>query len=1597
MARYSINEGLDSFSASDEPSIPSYLVAADTHNLANGNDSFFDSVENAVTGAGKFVIASLASGANQLYNIAPSLGNLFGGDFELSKTEDVMEMLDSDLAQYYKQNSQVVDVAGFIASSLIPGMAGVKFLNAGQTALRGAAETGKLGTNLAAATNLLAPSQPKLLAEAVKAAVSPNAAQAVWNPNTLRAVAANLTQNTLEGIAFTTAVEATMFNSPVLESHDVGDIASNIMYGGLLQGAIGGALGTAGIAHKIYKKLREVGREVAPVTTRHLLTESAPASSKILTYLDDANTTPFPDDASEFAQKFLSLRETKLRNIEVDVRNEFGTLAGGDQPLAQLWYDWHKIVGTEQTEKTLFGMLGVSRVNHTLKEESKINAIIAKGLEATPEETAFVNNHKITYYKNWGEAAGNHVDEAPRVVGIADTIKPSQKFKDVINGYGQTLKKVWNPLTSSHLEAEARYITAMKTTLQDGVEISYTDLPYLQAAREQAVLPAIKLADSSVWTPSTMKELTEHILQAKESIALKLAKDGVDSAKIAKIVDAQEDWLHGVKLPEDKNAFAMRHAQDTYTQNMKSAKLLGEDAAQIPVWEIPQYTKVLRDVSPITDIDGVVVEGMAAIKASQKIYATQAGVIADNIIGQEIKFSPISDKAMLTANPRGPGGSLISSMNENFGQLGMVVQYNGQQVLKAIKTATDSFDNVSTPILYKLASNEAAAIEWSVLNARLRSIPEQYILDPSGASNLVLARWRRYQEAVSQGAKVAVPEIADDIPKTIPIRNADTYEVTKLHIESNSKRVEAYSKIRTQQGVKFERDPQAFYPIPADPRNFKFYAFVVDDSITNTFGKSKMVHATDAANLEAQITELKKLNPSLKIFTGKDAEAYYKSIGQFEYERTLTDVTFDASFKRTGTSATMTPMTDPARIVEDFKNWHHAREANLIREATLLKFEPQVKTLMKLGDDFSSVQRSHYTAMDALSYVQNTEKNPYHDYVKTLIGVSTAKDYPIYTAVNELLDRKVSSLFNSIYETFYTSKSVAELDKINSLMHEYGYTGPAYSAMMNTLANHSAPVGVLTDYVRKANAVLGTVMLRLDPINALNNIIGANVLLGAEVKAVTRAIMKGDQDAVGELSQLLHIQTPGTGDLIRSPSKLIANSMKRFHSQEGKELRELYKQRGYITSISDTYMETISGLALSGSENAATLTSKLDKVVSNLKSKAQLGEKLTGNTFAEEFNRFVAADVMKQLTDIAVKSGKLSSEEAWAYINTFVNRTQGNFIAAQRPGMFSGPVGQAIGLFQTYQFNFLQQLLRHVGEGSAKDTATLLGLQSSIYGLNGLPAFNAINTHIIGTASGNKDHRDTYDFMYGAAGKVGGDWLMYGIGSNVWGLIHPDLRMNLYTRGDINPRQLTVVPVNPADVPIVNAAAKFFSSMKQTTSNIADGGNVWTSILQGIEHSGINRPLAGLAQTFEAFTNPQLKSYSTSSKGNVIAANDLWSIANLTRVAGAKPLDEALAIDRSFSLDVYATKDAEDRKDLGRAIKTAVIGGNQVTREQIVDFAKEYAARGGKQEKFNQFFMQQFRAANTSQANEMMKHLADPSAQSMQRLLGGYNLSDFSN
>lgn len=1652
MSRTAYEEALAS---GDLSKLPSYITASDTLSGANKNQSFLDSALETVESIPKFIGVSVISGANQLYNIPADLGNLiFDAGIETSKTEDVITGLDSDLGQFYTEHKQGADLVGFMVSSAIPGLGGVKILNAGQASLRTAITAGKFSPTMGKALGLLAPAKKLHLDRAIKEAMTGTSVASLTQGNALRAITAGFGQSALEALAFETATAATLFNSPILENQDFGDFVTNVAWGAGVFGLVGGAIDATKIRFSLKNVVDEAATAARPWTS---ISEPAAASSiyeRIAIRLEDIKSVPdnIPAGLDPARATFLEQAgKTKVNKLNTLIRKDLAEITGGDQQLADTLFQTFKNSPVEEAQSAFIGLQRATplKVHATGvgKRAEILTSKVASGKATVAEMDEFLETKlKTAYAKAWGEGAGKvtaAADGEPIITQLVDTLGKNQrihvskgisktgagkvtagKHEFKFNTYENVGKKpkLARPITHSTvkagvLETNARYIWADRLeqftpSASKPYKVDVNDLPLL----EKMYLDTIDNADALAHVEFTGlradefvgENLFEFVAAKKIEVANKLLgrkTNPVVQDEIAAMVNVKSSLLSGAVKESPVNTFhaddifAMQDHTARYTQKLVDQGSRHKSEGLVDLWTQPQHIKMTYDTTPFNDVNNFVLENMVTIKAQQKLYqegTARASAQTGSLREFYDQLPEINSGRVYTqAVPSGGEAGVVTSAGGNYGSLAAAVTQAGNVTSRAIAAAKTTTREALEPLLYKLGTKKAAAVEWSTLNARVRGIEGQYGLNEAGTAlePLQLIRWRKAAaEATETGAKAPRAPTLTAGQRTEPvieILHQETRDLLRAHIEINGSRTNDLAALRTAQGAQFNRSPDVFYPIPVNPKDFPHFALVTDSSITSG-NHSKTLFATSADELNTMVRKLKQ-NPQLTVRTKQEADDYFKSIGQWDYEKTLSDNYLDNAAHRVGVSEPFIVSTDPQKITSEMLDWHMQRETGLVREAVTSNYEVQFRELQRLGDEATNIASSRFGAAPIEEFAESAVKNPFAGYVRTALAIKNKADYPWWTIPNQMADVAFSRMFRKIGNAFNTLKPGDDVTEINKLLKQSGYKGAQYDAEMDIFANVRPAKGLLTETVQKANSLLATTILRWDPLNAANNAISANVLLGAETNAVIRAISRGDKGAVGALADVAKIKVPGTGELILAPEKLIARAISKFGTKT-KDFK-FYEDNGFITSLSRQYSDTLEDLTFAG--NLDSWAAKVKSRHAKMKEIGNIGEVATGNKLAEEFNRFVAADVMKQLTDVGVKRGLISAKEQLAYINTFVNRTQGNYLAAQRPMLFQGPLGQAIGLFQTYQFNLMQQLLRHVGEGHAKDSMTLLALQGTIHGMNGMPAFNAINTHIVGNASGNQEHKDAYTALYGTVGKEAGDWLMYGMASNTLGLIDPALKVNLYTRGDINPRHVTIIPTNPADVPAYAAATKFFGNLFGTVKTLAAGGDISNTILQGIEHNGLSRPLAGLAQTIQGLDNPSQASYSTTNKGNVIAANDLLSLTNITRMAGGKPLDEAVAIDAVYRYKAYALKDAAKRTQLGKAIKTHMITGQDPTQEQIEDFAVDYAKYGGRSEEFNSFMSQLYKTTNLSQANKLRDNLSGPFSQSMQEIMGGQRLRDF--
>ena len=1627
-------------------SMPKYISDADTMSVANGNKTFLESALDTASSIPKFIGVSMISGANQLYNIPIDIGNLISEDsFERTDTAEIISGLNSNLGAFYEDNREGADLVGFMVSSIVPGMAGIRILSAGQKSLQATLATGRFGSGTSKALGLLAPNKKAYADKALKEVVSNSSAAGLLQGNALKSMVSGFGQNALEVLAFETAVATTMFNSPILENQDMGDFFTNIALGAGIFGAVGGVID----ATKLSSALKLAGDREAVLARPWTFVESTAKISDPYERLainfsqleDMPSILPSLDPA--LIKSLTQSAQTKTEILQNRIRADIGELADGDSLVANTLFQTFKGAAANDAKSAFIGAKQVTNrtvQSRAVKANEAIEAKIAKGelsLKEVDEYLDAPNTTSVAYAKSWGEDAGTVLSEAPKITSVSDLLKVGQTIKITANkviagdnswnfslnyNLGKKTKdkksmKVWDISKATPVAANARYMWASKLppfspTAKAPLIVHVDDFPLMEKVMTELVdTPGMEFVTFAGLNKGEVigANFQNFLGDRKKGMAIRLLseprKAPLAQEEVAGIVNVKNSFLSGQVVKDSVNddsiidLLAFQDHAKVYREKLVKQGASREALASFDtngVGGIPQHLSITYDTSAFNGVNNFVVENMVIIREQQKLYQQANSNAAAGVLKEDyFRFEDITTGRVYSgAVPSGAGAKLFSAANGNYGSLASTVESIGKVTASVIDKAKAKTVETFEPLLYKLANDAEGAVEFSVLNARVRGIEGEYGLSESGTylEPLVNIRHRAaVKEALEKGDKPPrAPSISESVSKRIDIKNPNVQALIKTHIEVNGARTKDLASIMTAQGTKFNRAPDAFYPIPVDATSYPHFAIVSDASVTSGNHK-KMLYANSESELKSMVDKLSD-NPQLTFRFKDEIKEHHLAENTFQYEKSMSSNYLDTEIKRKGVSESLLVPTEPKKVIEDFMKWHYQRDTGLVREAVGAKYEVQFEELARLGKTDTSAATSKLAG--TADYAEEAIKNPFADYRKAALNMAKVDDYPWWTKTNDMADRAVTTLLNKVSTLTYKAKTPAELAEVNRLLVQGGYKGGVYTEDMAIFANAGANRGQLSSGVAKANALMATVVLRMDPLNAATNAISSTVLLGSETAAILRAIKRGDKEAAGALADLTRIKVPGTEETIMAPKKLIANAVHKFGMRTPE--MQWYRENGFITSISDQYNKAIDSLTFDPAMGYKSWDTGMNKLHAELKVLGDKGEFWTGNKLAEEFNRFVAADVMKQMSDVAVTRGLMSSKEQLSYINTFVNRTQGNYLAAQRPMVFQGPIGQSIGLFQTYQFNLIQQLLRHVGEGSGKDALTLLALQGTIHGMNGLPAFTAINTHLIGNASGNTEHKDAYSALYGTVGKEAGDWLMYGLASNVSGLIDPDLKVNLYTRGDINPRHLTIIPVNPADIPFIQATGKVMGNLFNTAKQLNNGGDVVTTLLQGLENNGLSRPLAGLAQTLQAFNNPEQASYSTSNRGNVVAANDLLSLTNLARITGGKPLDEAVALDATYRFKAYALKDTRRRSALGQAIKSNMIGGKDPTTEQIEDFAASYVESGGRQVEFNQWFGQLYKTANLSQANKIQQSLTSPFTKSMQDIMGGQQLRDFS-
>lgn len=949
------------------------------------------------------------------------------------------------------------------------------------------------------------------------------------------------------------------------------------------------------------------------------------------------------------------------------------------------------------------------------------------------------------------------------------------------------------------------------------------------------------------------------------------------------------------------------------------------------------------------------------------------------------------DTAMFASN-EGAGAGLFGSSNAGYGEKAKLwVQDTGKNVALATQRRRDLAVQTLAPHVNAIRENPQAAAELGILTTALRKSEHRYIMTDTGmliakdAHDLANARKITLDEAAAYLDKVEPGKSGS--ARIYQVRSPMVRDFLKASTEMNAARQDRMTTLYNAAGITRDIDTRTVYVPPINTVKYPYHAFVRTKQRIGVASDVTMI----TAKSEEQLRQLAaKVGDDFEVVYKGDTEAYFKARGEYEYDMTLHDARINSELARRGVLADFFPETRAESVLTDWLDMHAKAEEKLVRTAVQVGNRRFFNEMQFLSENYRRVSESVTRGIG--SRFKSRVADPFGDYIKTALNISKQQEFPLLDSLNDFVDKLGLKAGEAINKAFYDAKNdLLPWSEANKIMEEYGFKGLYPDMEAYIAANQRYPRNVIREVAQKANMVLATTLLRLDFANSLLNIISTPIMLGTEMQSIKGLIGK-DSVLAGKLNELTSIKVPGRDFRAPSTTKLIADSINDFFGPEKNALMDRYKDIGAVKEVSQLYHEMLDDLSFDPTVNPSKWKEKVERAV-------ETGAKIAGNTFAEDFTRFISANVMKRLSDPIVEAGKMSIKEQNAYISTFVNRVQGNYVTSQRPIIFQGTTGAAVSLFQTYAFNVLQQLHRHIQAGDKKTLAVFAGLQGSIFGLNGLPFFDAVNTHIIGSwVANNPEHKDAYSVLPGFNKELG-DWMMYGTAS-AFPLFTGSFPA-LYTRGDINPRHITILPTNFTDIPAVAASLKLVDTVVNTGKNIAAGADTSDALLRGLEHQGWNRPLAGFAQL--------MGGRSTTSKGALIsAANDMeatsWlgaladrtvEYGGVSRLMGARPMDEAVALNQLYRNKTYEAIDRARIERLGQVVKTKLYNNEVPDQDELEDFMLRYARAGGDIKNFSQAMQRWMRDANVSTINQTASRLGDPYAQTLQTIMGGERISDY--
>ena len=1004
----------------------------------------------------------------------------------------------------------------------------------------------------------------------------------------------------------------------------------------------------------------------------------------------------------------------------------------------------------------------------------------------------------------------------------------------------------------------------------------------------------------------TSEELYQYLQNAKKGEVQSMLSNGIPEDIIARYTNVPVDTIK--KVQAGANVDASELAWSTYTDAARIEEYLSPNnralAFHTDINKIPHAQfRVNNGIKITQSTDDLVKEGMLANSNSSLIqewsnyflsgdFRTMRDVIRNSL-------SVVSNEAM--------GSRFIGSADfamRDMEQLGPIFTSIGKDVTHMGNMAMDKvFSEIKDDIL-KIARNDALRVEHNTaLNV-----------------NAGIKGYRVFKDG-----QFWVPSKIDSSIMEPVLYNGEEFVVKSPEVRSalegyaNIGR-EFYLQANTIRGIPgASKISDIGFWVPSFNPKDKFIAYVLDKSTQET----TLLYGKTQGELEDAIRAFEKL-PGVE--SGRTHDIIRKGIDQKLWNSIhgrhdpMFMTSADVSMLHTGSSQVARVSTSTEQLVDIVNAYENQIKYN-IKSLT----EIMMSDIFDHLKSYSSYSQSAtaYQPISKLKQLQLQPKDAAASIMNTLLGKSNLDQSLLWSGVNQTysaVTEKILSTIASVIEPIVNvakgsigkgetlsnqkyADMIAELDRrgIPNPFKDFAEADARRQFHLDRTLRSEDLTPRMTVLV---NSLAATTLLKVGELGqAFVNAISLPILMTSEISGKLPAQFMGTATNEAEFGVI----------------KTLFNGWRYAHSDAVKPYLEYGKANklfsGVVSEADELFAQTraIEGGVLSKVEQG--LKSNLVNILSK------------PTEWSEQFVRekafatgvYIAKEAYPGLHDAGVIT----------FARDFMDRTIGNYTAAQRPTMFQGNAGVAMGLFQTYMVTIAQSLYKHLEKGEFKALAKTMLMQGGIFGARSLPGFNIVS-EAIGEHFSDRNV-DLSTGLYRSLSDPIATAILYGLPSSFGPAIT--------TRGEIQPR----IP-DPTKginmIPAVNLTMQAFDAMKKVGKAVFSADeNAGRGVLEALSMQSISRPIARLSELASG--------YATTSRGNIVATpEEVWTWQSVfARALATRPIDEVRTRDALHLDSMYGAIDRDNRKDITLKLRTHIRNGT-LDSDIVSMLGEEYMRTG---------------------------------------------------